>query len=205
MNQLMPEFTARRVDTASSRTVLRLALLGLLTLVYPFAVYLGLAHFEPRYLAGFLAAIALLRAAATRERVWLAAACGALVLAAISSLANTATPLKLYPALINSIFLLVFLTSLRYPPTVIERIARLREPDLPPAGVRYTRRVTQVWCGFFLLNGSIATVTAFYADRATWTLYNGFIAYLLMGTLFAIEWLVRRRIRVRDAAALPHG
>ena len=33
--------------------------------------------------------------------------------------------------------------------SAIERIARLQHPDLPPEGVVYTRRVTQIWCVFF--------------------------------------------------------
>ncbi|HHO0373892.1 TPA: hypothetical protein ACRR6V_001885 [Enterobacter hormaechei] len=32
-----------------------------------------------------------------------------------------------------------------------------------------------------------------------WTLWNGMIAYLLMGTLMAGEWLVRQRVKKNDA------
>ena len=78
---------------------------------------------------------------------------------------------------------------------IIERLARLQEPDLPPEGVRYTRKVTWAWCGFFIVNGGIAAWTALYADLAAWTLYNGCISYLLMGLMFAVEWLCRRRVR----------
>ena len=95
--------------------------------------------------------------------------------------------------------LAVFAISLRYPPSAIERLARLQEPDLPESGVRYTRRVTQVWCGFFIVNGSIALATVLWASDAAWALYNGLIAYLLMGLLFAAEWLVRRRVRAAQA------
>ena len=47
---------------------------------------------------------------------------------------------------------------------------------------------------FFVFNGSIALITVFCED-AVWALYNGFIAYLLMGTLFLGEWLIRRRVK----------
>ena len=88
--------------------------------------------------------------------------------------------------------LAIFTASLIHPPTVIERLARLQHPDLPPEGVRYTRRVTQIWCGFFVINGSIiAALALLHADRA-WTWYTGFISYLLMGALFAGEWIYRR-------------
>jgi uncharacterized membrane protein len=80
----------------------------------------------------------------------------------------------------------------------VERLARLQQPDLPPQGVRYTRRVTQVWCGFFIINGSIALITALWSSFAWWSLYNGLIAYVLMGLLFAGEYLIRRRTQKRD-------
>nr|WP_217911447.1 hypothetical protein [Myxococcus sp. AM011] len=178
---------------------MRPALLGVLSLAYPLLVYWGLGRFEPRWMAVPLVGMAVVRAVATRERVWLVTAAGALVLAGTSMLGNHALPLKLYPVLVNAMLLAVFATSLVYPPSVIERLARLREPELPPSGVAYTRRVTQVWCGFFVVNGSIALGTALWASDATWALYNGLIAYGLMGVLFAGEWLVRRRVRASHA------
>ncbi len=146
-----------------------------------------------------LAALACARAIATRERVWLFAAAGALLLAIVSALGNQILPLKLYPVLVNLVLLVTFASSLFYKPSMIERLARLREPNLSAHGVAYTYRVTQVWCGFFVLNGSIALFTAIWASDAAWALYNGLIAYLLMAGLFAVEWLVRRRVKARAA------
>lgn len=172
--------------------------LTLLTLAYPMLVYFGLGYqIEPRWLALLLVAMALLRAAFGREPVWLAAAGGALVLAALSLWGNHAMPLKLYPVLVSVALLCVFSISLVYPPTVIERLARLHEPDLPATGVAYTRCVTQVWCGFFIVNGSVSLWTALFASDAVWALYNGVISYALMGILFAGEWLVRKRVKAK--------
>ena len=61
--------------------------------------------------------------------------------------------------------------------------------------MRYTRRVTQAWCLFFLFNALTAAGLALWAPLAWWTLYTGVIAYGLMGLLFAGEWLVRQRVR----------
>ena len=94
----------------------------------------------------------------------------------------------------------LFAMSLWRGPSVVERLARLREPDFPPAAVVYTRRVTQVWCGFFVVNGLIAVATALWASTAVWTLYNGLLSYVAMGVLMGAEWLVRRRVRGRIAA-----
>lgn len=172
---------------------------AILTLIYPLLVYFGLGRFEPRWLALLLVGMAVLRAIATREKVWLVAAAGAVLLAAASALGNQLLPLKLYPVLVSVVLLIVFFTSLLHPPSIIERLARLREPNLPPAGVAYTRRVTEVWCGFFIGNGGIALYTALYASSATWALYNGLVSYVLMACLFAGEWLVRRRVKARFA------
>lgn len=124
---------------------------------------------------------------------WLApvaALCGGVALVARNDL-----PVRLYPVLVNACLLLVFALSLRAPQTVIERLARLTDPDLPPSGVRYTRKVTMVWCGFFALNGTLALLTVLWGDARIWALYNGVIAYIAMACLFAGEWLVRQRVR----------
>jgi uncharacterized membrane protein len=117
------------------------------------------------------------------------------VLVGLAVWSNVLLPLKLYPVLVNMAFLAAFGISLTTPMSMVERMARLREPDLPPEGVRYTRRVTQAWCVFFVINGSIALVTSLWASEAVWSLYNGVIAYGLMGMMFGGEMLLRRRMR----------
>ena len=99
--------------------------------------------------------------------------------------------LKFYPALVNLGFLLLFGASLLSPPSFVERIARLRDPLLPDAAVAYTTRVTWAWTIFFAVNGSIAAITALWASDEVWMLYNGLIAYLLIGLLAGGEWLLR--------------
>lgn len=174
---------------------MRIVLVSLAMLAYPALVYSGLGRFEPRVLAMLLAAVAAARALVSHERVWMIAAAAGAGLACVAALMNDATALKLYPVVVNATLLALFGISLLHPPSVVERIARLREPELPAAAVAYTRRVTQVWCLFFTANGTIAFATAMWASTANWALYNGLIAYLLMGLLFAGEWLVRRRVR----------
>ncbi|KXS38308.1 MAG: hypothetical protein AWU55_1525 [Halomonadaceae bacterium T82-2] len=105
--------------------------------------------------------------------------------------------MRLWPVLANAALLGLFARSLRHPPSVIERLARRQTPDLPPSGVRYTYRVTQLWCGFFAVNGTLALATVIHGDPALWSLYNGGLAYLAMALLFAGEWLVRQRVKKR--------
>ncbi len=177
----------------------RVVAFGALTLAYPLLVYLAMGRFEPRWMALLLFVLALLRALTTRQPLWGIAAAGAGLLALLATVFNQALPLKLYPALVNAVMLVVFAGSLRFGPPLVERLARLQEPSLPDFAVAYTRRVTQVWCGFFVLNGGLALVTALWASDRTWALYNGLLAYVMMGTLFAGEWLVRRRVKAAHA------
>lgn len=152
-------------------------------------------------MAGLLLLAALTRLLALKPgravRWWMG---GALLLAAVAAWSNALLPLKLYPLLINAVMLSVFAYTLISPPSMIERFARLREPDLPAQAIAYTRRVTQVWCGFFIINGLIALATALWASEAAWSLYNGLIAYLLMGLLFGGEYLFRLRFKRRHHA-----
>ncbi|MES2018962.1 MAG: hypothetical protein V4484_20920 [Pseudomonadota bacterium] len=168
----------------------------ILTVLYPLAIWLGQGRVEPRWLALLLLLAAAARLPAlkvSRVARW-SVAC-ALLLAAGAVWANALLPLKLYPVLVNAVLLAAFGYSLASPPSMVERMARLTEPDLPPAAIAYTRVVTQVWCAFFIVNGSIALGTAIWASPAVWSLYTGVISYVLMGLLFAGEYLVRLRFK----------
>ena len=171
------------------------ALIGLLMVGYPFAVYFGIRYLEPWQIASVLALLLLGRLMTARGSKaggqWLIVA--VILFCAVAVWNNDLFTLRFYPVLINLVLLIIFTSSLFFPPPVVERLARLQHPDLPPEGVRYTRRVTQVWSLFFLFNGLVATVTALWSSFAFWSLYNGLIAYLLMGLLMAAEYLVRIR------------
>lgn len=183
--------------------VLRLlqAVTWLVLLLYPLAVWVGLTRWGTTILAPLLAAVFTLRLlmlrGKLRQQMWLGKAlAGVGILLALTSWGVKQTHwLLYYPVLVNVLLLSLFAYSLFAPPTVVERLARMTEPQLDAAGVAYTRRVTQVWCGFFIVNGAIALATCLSGDIALWTLYNGGISYLLMGALMGIEWIVRKRIR----------
>ena len=127
-------------------------------------------------------------------RSWVSAA--VLIVVTITFLVtDQITSVLLYPVWMNAAMLIVFLLSLWFKPAVVTRLARLMEGELSEQAVAYTEKVTWVWVGFFLVNGAISLVTVLYGDMDLWTLYNGFIAYVLMGLLFAIEWSVRRVVK----------
>ena len=181
-----------------------------IVITYPIIVYFGLEYFEARMIAFALIAIALARLFLVRRMKFLAAGMpqtylivAALLLVGISAMAsNSPILLQYYPVCLNALMLALFLFSLFRPPSIIEQIARMREPDLSPAAIPYTRKVTMVWCGFFALNGAMALYTVLDTNLDFWVIYNGVVSYCLMGLLFAGELIIRRYIR-RNAAR--HG
>jgi uncharacterized membrane protein len=169
--------------------------IALSTASYPFAIFFGIQYLEPRLIAIFLALLLTIRLSVVNHTERLLSI-GLLMYAGFAIWNNQVITLRFYPVVVNAFMLLTFGASLIYPPTVIERLARIQKPDLPLSGIIYTRRVTQIWCIFFLLNGSIALMTALWSSFETWTLYNGLIAYVLIGLLLGGEYWIRLRTQV---------
>lgn len=137
-------------------------LTGILLLAWPFIIWFGLAHNSLQGLLPLMALMLFLRFRQTRRRagalsvVTQIVAVAGMTLCIASYLLKTHQLLLFYPVVVNSVMLAVFGGSLWSTMPIIERLARLREPDLPERAVRYTRRVTQIWCAFFIINGGIA-------------------------------------------------
>lgn len=179
-------------------------LTGLMLLAWPFLIVFGLTHNSLHWLLPLMALLLVFRLRQARRNtgpmrvVAQTVALAGITLCVASYLLKTHQLLLFYPVVVNLVMLALFGSSLWTAMPLVERLARLREPDLPPAGVRYTRTVTQVWCGFFIFNGAVALFTVLHGDIALWTLWNGMIAYILMGTLMATEWMVRLRVIKRE-------
>lgn len=168
-------------------------------------VYVGLLHFSVKWVGAAIATLLALRLFVLKNKlntdmrsalypaIFLAIGC-----ALASVLLDHAGALKLIPVVINFACLIGFTSTLRNPPSMIERFARLQEPELDDRAIAYTRKVTMVWCGFFMLNGSISLYTALFASMDIWTLYNGLIAYLFLGLLFIVEYCVRLYVKKVD-------
>jgi len=185
--------------------VLSLAVGGVLVL-YPLLVYFGQRRLGVTWIACIVIAVCAIRlvvlrfgptariAGAFGSRQLLLVCGGAIALALVSLWSDSPGAMLYYPVLMNAALLLLFASSLVFPPTVVERIARIRHPDLPMEAVPYLRRVTIAWCIFFVGNGAVALYTAVRATFETWALYNGLIAYVLIGAMFAGELLTRMRV-----------
>jgi uncharacterized membrane protein len=99
---------------------------------------------------------------------------------------------RLYPAIMSGLALSVFAVSLFRTP-LVESIARRMGETLDERGVAYCRKVTLVWTVFLSVH-LLVTIATVFASREIWAAYNGLVAYVLMGLLFAGEWFYRRRL-----------
>lgn len=98
--------------------------------------------------------------------------------------------LKIYPVIVNFLFFLIFFASLFAQKTVIQKIAELQEGALNNNVKIYTRNLTYLWCIFLFIQFLISMLTLFLDDKI-WMIYNGFVSYILLGSFFAIEYMVR--------------
>lgn len=119
--------------------------------------------------------------------------------AVVVFITNSETFLRFYPVIVGLTLLGAFCFTLIKPPTMILRFAVLQDKTLPdslefPSIQRYCKKITIIWCLFFVCNTSIAAYTTFFTSRLVWSVYNGFISYLLIGILFFGEMLVRRLV-----------
>ena len=172
-----------------------------LRVAYPLVILFAWQSMSPRYVGCLLVALLWLQRtigkgplAQALKRLTTLDWCVAGALTAMSvaiAMTDSARLLHLYPACVSAGLLVAFGATLRGGPTMVEKFARLTHPEPSPEIVRYTRRVTQVWCAFFIANGGFSVYTALCWSSAAWALYNGLIAYVLIGALLAGEWLWR--------------
>lgn len=118
----------------------------------------------------------------------------------IAIITRSARILTFYPALVNLFFLVLFGHTLFAGPSMVYRLATLKDKSIAISPYRkkiaaYCRNVTLVWCCFFIVNGSIALMSVSGDSYRFWALYNGCIAYILMGLLFAGEYIVRKVVQ----------
>ncbi|MCH7317998.1 septation protein IspZ [Acinetobacter sp. ANC 5659] len=167
---------------------------GLITffVLYPFIVGWSLSHGQFIWVSILLIVLGVSRLLSAKRDLMLPLTGLAIICGGLSLILKDHAWLKLYPVDMSLGALIIFALTLYRPPSMIERFARLVEPDLPASGVVWTRKVTVVWCFFFAINAMIALVTVF-APMKYWIIYNGFVSYLLMGILFLGEYILRKK------------
>ena len=165
----------------------------MLMVIYPFLVGWSLSHGHFLWVSVILIVLGIVRLFSQSNHLmmpltWFAILCGGL-----SLILKDHAWLKMYPVFMSVGAGLIFASTLIKPPSMIERFARLAEPNLPESGVIWTRKVTIVWCIFFVINALIALWSVLLAPMKVWVIYNGFISYVLMGILLLGEFILRKR------------
>jgi len=87
--------------------------------------------------------------------------------------------------------LIAFARTLVRGPSIVETFARLRHPELLPGRAPYLRAVTAVWWRVLRREHRGVARAGVHGSLATWTLYNGLIAYLIVGLLLGAERVYR--------------
>ena len=170
----------------------------LLFLAYPFIVYFAHRRFETRaaggLLLGLVALSLALRIRGPAAEVWqlVRQHLGLVLLIGLAIVTGERFVLLLLPMAVSLFLLGTFGWSLYAGPPIIERFARLVDPDLPDFCVPYCRKVTIVWCVFMAANAGCAAWLALVGPIEWWTVYTGLVAYLLVGIVFAAEFIVRK-------------
>lgn len=173
---------------------------AVLVIAYPVAVFYGLTHFGARAVSVMVLGLMVPGLAwrfrrADRATFWsMVRVPIAMLLLILGGIATDDRRFLLaLPVLINAVLLVEFGSTLRAGATpMIERFARMQEPELGPAKIAHCRQWTGRWCAFFLVNGGTAAALALFAPIWWWTVYTGALAYALMGLMFAAEHLQRR-------------
>lgn len=174
---------------------------AVLVIAYPVAVFYGLTHFGARAVSVMVLGLMVPGLAwrfrrADRATFWSVVRVPiAMLLLILGGIATDDRRFLLaLPVMINAVLLVEFGSTLRAGATpMIERFARMQEPELDARKLRHCRQWTWRWSAFFLLNGGTAAALAAFAPVWWWTVYTGAVAYALMGLMFAAEYATRPR------------
>lgn len=164
------------------------------SVIYPLLWYFGQKYVGVTPIAILMAAVWLIRSCFAKTLYQRLVSFTIALIFVLLAVIGSASAMYWYPVMVSMLMLFIFAGSLFSRQSVIERLARLHNKDLPLSGIRYTRHVTEIWCGFFILNILITTALILSECWQAWTIYTGIVAYILMGVLFAGEFLYRQFI-----------
>lgn len=194
-----------------------------LTVLYPVLVFCGLEYWglSPRRLSILLLALAFYQFISLTQKkrggeapdkvtrvkngslVCLMLTCGL-----VAFFSDSILFLKFYPVLINLSLLAFFGFTLWKKPSFVYRMACLGDKSIKVAPSRnfieaYCDKVTVAWCGFFVFNASVACATVFIGSDRIWSVYNGLFSYILIGLVFAVEFVIRKIVQSKMHSYIP--
>lgn len=176
------------------------AVIGLLAAAYPFVVYYGLNHYSASVFAWVLLVLLIVRVVVkgnySEPSQWLQlVVVGAFCI--IVAVVNSEELLRYYPVLMSLGFSALFAFSLRSKTSLIERFAKMSGTDYSSQALNYMRSLTRVWAILLAFNALVAAYTACCMSIKHWTLYNGLLAYFLLGGFSLAELAFRHFYKKR--------
>jgi uncharacterized membrane protein len=126
----------------------------------------------------------------------------ALVFALLGFVLHEGVFLMILPSATQAAFGLTFWRSLGKPVPLIEHFARMVKPELSDGEVAHCRQWTKIWAVYLWVLATIGLVLAAVASLKVWTAYVGVVSYVLVGLLFAVEY-IQRKLRFRDYGRNP--
>lgn len=168
-------------------------------LLYPVIVYVSIQHLPISFFGVILVLLLLLRCGVmlpTERHLLLPVLLIHVTYSTVTAITGSRQLLLWYPALVNFSLCALFALSLKEEKSILLRLVQARKVQISVYAPRYLNRLTVVWAVFFLLNGLMAILTTMISVKV-WALYNGFIAYTLVATLFIAELAFRRYYKRR--------
>ena len=170
-------------------TIITKIFLGCFIVAYPFIVFYALKqNIAVKFIGLILLMMIIFSFLRNKNKIMFLIG---LVLAFLVIFFNQEIFLKLYPVLMNASVCAIFALSLRKTPLVTQFAQKMRHEPLNKETVIYTCQVTKAWAIFMFANTLISLATVFMTNEI-WALYNGFISYVLIGTMMLTEYIVRR-------------
>ena len=191
----------------------RTLIVAILFVLYPILIYFGFLHLQPRLLAVLVIAFAATRflfqkkGRSRRQLIqtsknllpFLTVGLG---VGAIVWITDDSRFVLQIPTLANLGFLAIFVSSLFFPPNIIERFARQEFEVMPDNAIRYCRIVAIVWCMVIALNSGICAWLAHFGPHKAWLAWTTLGSYVFLGAVFGIEYLIRMRLKYSFDAAM---
>ena len=184
-------------------------LFGLIAILYPLFVFCTLVIFKLpiKYFSisiiVFAIAYSIFNSRHNKEKRTIALFISPIILCAIGTVSlflDDNLVLKWYPPLADFAFLTIMVTSFFFPPPIafyfIDIFDKTMKIVIPKHRFEvYCFRATIAWCIYFVVDGIIAilTLTIYVDSESVWYIYNAGITYVIMGIIFAGEYIILKR------------
>lgn len=187
-------------------------IIGVLMVLYPVFIFLSLVVFNlPMSIVSIgMLIMGVCGYLANSKGNWYTSAIVGLI-AIVVIITKSETVLKFYPICITLVFLGLFGGSLIKKDPIVVHFATMIQPqinDHPGKDkiIKYCKIVTWVWCLWFVISLGINVYLIIGGTTNQWAVYNGLICYIVQGSIFVGEFIIRYFVnnRIDKEYNMPH-